>query len=540
MFKDIKKTLTLLRSYSSTSSLRRGITFLLKDWKKNLYILALVVFVAALTTSNAIITALAIFFPCIWIITGDYKTKWNRLLHNKNALLLMTIPLLYLIGLCFTHNFSVGFQEFNKSLYWLIFAFMLGSSSPISYKNSVRLLGIYIMMVSIVSGIVLLRYFFLGFDYRTAPLVDHIPFSYQVAFTIWLIFYFIMKEKTSGIQKLLLLLLIAFLLITLFALKSFTAYIFFGVMSFVALCMLIWKVKKKLLKFVFLGLLILLITLPIVYIHHCVKEFYDVTEYNVDNIELYTTNGNKYKHHFNDKSKENGNYIGLFICEEELIPLWNTHSKKQYNSKTSAGYPLSSVIIRYMTSKGLKKDAEGFAQLSQKDIESIENELTNHIYAEKKFIVYSRIYETIWELDVYRDTKNPNDKSLPERIEQAILAFDIIKKNVWFGIGLGNSAKAYDEIIFDTGSKLAQQKTGWTHNQYLNYLIRFGVLGTLYILSVLFFVFFKGRKRNPFLLTIFFVSMLAANFGEANWETFVGINFFAFFFCFFMWTEPKD
>jgi len=530
MFKDLYKFFSLLRTY--------GFTFLLKIWKETLYLLAVAVFLAALPTSNALITALAISFPCIWILTGNYKTKWNRLIHNKNALLLMSIPLLYVIGLCFTKNFSVGFQEFNKSLYWAFFAFILGSFPPISSKISARLLGIYIMMVSIAVGVALIRYHYFGFDYRSAPLVAHIPFSFQIAFSIWLIFYFIINKKLTYIKKMLLLVLMLFLLVALFYLKSFTAYIYFGIMSFTALCLLIWNTKNKLLKFVFSGLTILLIVFPFFYVKHCVREFYNVTEYNTDDIELYTSNGNKYEHNFENKSKENGNYIHLFVCKEELMPLWNAHSKKEYFSETSAGYSLSSVIIRYMTSKGLKKDAEGFMQLSQKDIDNIENELTNHIFADRKKVVYSRIYETIWELDVYKNTNNPNDKSFPIRIEQTKLAFEVIKRNIWFGVGLGNNA--FNDVIEKTGSKLVTQKTSWTHNQYLNYLIRFGIIGTLYILGVLFYVFIKGRKNNPFLVTIFFVSMLAANFGEANWETFVGINLFAFFFCFLMWNTPKE
>jgi hypothetical protein len=238
--------------------------------------------------------------------------------------------------------------------------------------------------------------------------------------------------------------------------------------------------------------------------------------------------------------KENGNYVCLFLCEEELEPLWNARSEKKYKSKTSNGYSLSTVIIRYMTSKGLTKDAEGFAQLSQKDVENIEHENPNYIYAENKLSVYPRIYETIWEIDLYKIYNDPNGKTFSQRIEQALLAGNIIKNNILFGIGLGNSTLAYEKAIAETGSNLTPQTINSSHNQYLNYLFRFGLIGALYILCVLLWVFFKERKNNPFLLTIFFVSMLAANFGEANWETFIGLNFFAFFFCFLMWITPNS
>ena len=517
---------------------------LVANWKENLYLLSLCAFLVALPTSIALISCTAVALLIVWVLTGDFKTKWNRLIHNRGALLLMSIPLLYFIGLCFTHNFALGLQELNKSSYWFIFALVLGTSPPISSKNTCWLLGIYTLVVSIATGAALLKLFFtdtINFsDFREVTWIDHIPFSYQISFVIWLIIYSIFNGKHSLIQKSLLLILIIFLLVSLFSLKSFNGYLYFGVMSFSALLMIVWQTKKKALKFAFLGAAILILFFPIFYVYHCVQKFYNTTEYNADEIEIFTSNGNKYLHDFDNKTKENGNYITLFICEEELMPLWNSHSKKQYDSKTSLGYPLSNVLIRYITSKGLRKDATGFAQLSQKDIENIENEIPNYIYAENKLSIYPRIYETIWELDQYKISKNPNEKTLAQRIELGNLAVDIIKKNIWIGIGLGNNVRAYEDVILESGSKLVSHASGSSHNQYLNYLIRFGILGTLYILGVLAYVFIIGRKNNSFLITIFFVSMLAVNFGEANWETFIGLNFFAFFMCFLMWIVPSS
>jgi len=532
---NVQNIITVLRSYGLT---------VLKNWKENLYLLSLCAFLVALPTSVAFISCTSVALLIVWLLTGDYKTKWNRLIQNRSALLLMSIPAVYLAGLCFTHHFSLGIQEFNKSLPWFIFAFVLGSSPPVTYKNTRRLLSIYILAVAIAAAVALFKFIFTDtfhfFDFRLVTWVDHIPFSYQIAFAIWIVFYFIYHENHAWYQKILLILLSIFLIITLLSLKSFTGYLYFGAISLTALFLFIRKTKKREIKITFSGLAILLLVLPIYYGYYCVQKFYDVTEYNANEIELFTKNGNRYHHNFEDKTKENGHYVGLFICEEELVPLWNAHSRKQYNSTTSDGYPLSSVILRYMTSRGVTKDAEGFAQLTPKDMENIEKEVTNYIYADNKLAIYPRIYEIIWEMDLYRMGKNPNGKTLAQRIEQAVLAIKIIKKHPWFGVGLGNNPQAYDEAIMQSASKLAPQQTGSSHNQYLNYLIRFGIVGTVYILGVLFLIFIKGRKNNAFLLTLFFVGMLAANLGEANWETFMGLNFFAFFICFLMWNAPKN
>jgi hypothetical protein len=517
---------------------------LINNWKENLYLLSLAAFLIALPTSIALISITSVSLLIVWALTGDYKAKRNRLIHNKSALLLMSIPLLYLIGLCFTHHFSIGIQEFNKSIYWFLFAFVLSSSPPVSKKITYRLLGIYILVVSIAAGVALCKLFFLDaihfFDFRKVTWIDHIPFSYQIAFAAWLIFYFIYQEKFSALNKILLIFLIIFLTVSLFALKSFTGYLYFGVMSFTALLWLIWQTTSKILKYTYLGLAIFLLVFPVCYVYSCVKNFYATTEYTANEIVTYTAKGNLYRHNFEDKTKENGNYVRLFMCEEELKPLWDAHCNKQYESITSDGYPLKSVIIRYMTSKGLPKDAEGFAQLTQQDINNIENEITNYIFAENKLSVYPRVYAVIWEMDQYRIGQNPNQKTLAQRIDLAMLAFRMVKNHFWVGIGLGNNAKAYEEVIIQSDAKLSFPETGSSHNQYLNYMIRFGILGTLYILGVLTYVFLKGRKNNPFLLTLFFVSMLFANFGDANWETFVGLNYFVFFFGFFMWLTPKN
>jgi len=542
MFKKYCQSLTYpLQILKGWLAKRDGVVY---NWKENLYLFSIAAFLIALPTSIALISITAVALLVVWILTGDYKTKWNRLIQNKNALLLMSIPLIYLIGLCFTHNFSLGIQELNKSLYWFIFAFVLGSSAPISHKNTCRLLGIYILAVTISAMVALLKLTLIDTvsfsDFRSVTWVDHIPFSYQIAFSIWLLIYFIFYGNFSWIKKSSLFLLILFLIITLFSLKSFTGYLYFGIMSFTALLMLIWKTKNKLLRFALLGGVIFISILPVCYVYRCVQKFYDTTEYHADEIEKFTASGNKYKHNFNNKAKENGNYTGLFLCEEELIPLWNEHSSKPYHSKTEKGYPFRSVIVRYMTSKGLTKDAAGFVQLTPEDIENIEKEIPNYLYAESKLSIYPRIYETIWEYDQYKIDKNPNNKSFAQRIELALLAGKIIQKQFWTGIGLGNNIEIYDEMILKSGSKLKLSITKSSHNQYLNYLIRFGVLGALYILGVLFWIFIKGRKNNLFLITIFFTSMLITNFGEANWETFIGLNYFAFFICFLMWITPKE
>ncbi len=70
-----------------------------------------------------------------------------------------------------------------------------------------------------------------------------------------------------------------------------------------------------------------------------------------------------------------------------------------YDGKDEKGQELKMTLIRYLNSKGLRKDAEGMDQLDEKDIRNVEQGIANQYYA-KKFNLNSRIYKFLWEYQV--------------------------------------------------------------------------------------------------------------------------------------------
>jgi len=241
----------------------------------------------------------------------------------------------------------------------------------------------------------------------------------------------------------------AWLVACLFMLKSITGILAsFGTVCFFVLYYL-FSVKRKM-NYLLIALLAILVASPILYTKSIWDDFYNIEKLNPEKVEKHTASGNRYTFNFNSDEKENGHWVQSYICVEEMRAEWNKRSKHDLDDRDVNGFSYRSTLIRYLTSKGLRKDSAGMSQLTEADITNVEQGIANYIYAEKRFSLYPRIYETIWEYDRYKQTGNPNGQSLSQRIEFVKASMEIIKTNFWFGIGTGSwkneYAQAYETL----------------------------------------------------------------------------------------------
>jgi len=477
------------------------------------------------------------------IINRDFKTKLKK---EYSIWLLFSILGVYLVGLIFTKDLKLGLLELNKALMWVTLSLGVLLSPKLSKKQFWLIFTLFIFGVTISTFISFTRMIFsnsFGVDnFRTVNFISHIPFSLQITFSIFILIYSFLSE--NWILRLLkphfrifwILWLVFFLVI----LKSILGLIaFYFTALFFSCLMLRRNSNRKVRNWLIVGSVIFFL-LPLAYLGYAVYEFYDIKYIHSDNVDRKTKLGNEYVFNFDNQSKENGYYINWYVCENEMEQAWNLKSKIKYREKDQKGYLISGTLIRYLTSKGLRKDAEGVESLTDRDVENVESGIANYIYDTSVYAFYPRVYETIWELDQYFLTGNPNNQSLSQRIEFAKAALLIIKDNFWFGIGTGNYKIAYREAYKRMNSQLFEENYGIAHNQYLSYLSKFGLIGFLYILFVFIFVLInKGLFRNE-LLILFLIIFLIANLGDSIWETHVGLSFFVFFFSLFIWHSPDD
>ena len=125
-------------------------------------------------------------------------------------------------------------------------------------------------------------------------------------------------------------------------------------------------------------------------------------------------------------------------------------------------------------------------------------------------------------------------QSFSQRIEYSKAAITIIKRNVWFGVGTGNWKNEFKKAYHENNSQLNEDLYASSHNQYLNYTVKFGIIGFVLIMFLIIYpVFYSGRYKDPLFL-IFLVFLFFANFTDSNFESHMGNSFFTFFYCIFL------
>ncbi len=496
-------------------------------------------FAASLTYSEAFIS-IVIGLYSIFFVSTVRKDQFSSSDKVKPILLFSSIVLLYFSGILFTNDiFRIGYL-LKKSVFWLVVPLVMGSQRRISNYQLRTIFKAFLISLLILSVNTFYNFFnsdYSAFDnYREISTISHISYSLMIVFAIVVISHqiFFKFNYLNNYERILYLIIILWLLFVFVIVRSLI-----GVISlyFLVNALFIWGgiySKRKVLKVAYVLLFIGFAMAPTLYVVNVYKAFYNVEELTEAEKVEKTAEGNYYTHNFNNDLKENGNYVFRFICFPELKEQWNKRSKYDINGLCENNNRVYNVLLRYMTSKGLRKDAEGISQMTDADIHKVEMGVVNWIYADNTKLLYARIYETIWEIDEYKRTDNPNNKSLMQRIEQVKLAIISIKEKPIFGYGSANDKKAglYAKEI--SNSNLRDKLVGIPHLQYLTYLIRFGVVGTAWILFVVLYPFIKLKLYRNYIHFSFLVIFLVANLGDNIWETHMGLAFFTFFYSLFI------
>lgn len=519
--------------------------YLKKLINSNLFFISLVSFVVILPFSHALVSILGGIVLFTAAVEDSWINKYGRLKERKALFLLPVIFLIYILSSIVFYNNGNPFYDLKKTLFFFVLplAFILGKKIN---GLQMRFLFYAFALAIFVSSIVAINNWILssdleGFSVHDIGLVSHIRFSFQLILILWFFILLIQKNyKSLNIKGVIgLFVVVLYFLSFLVFQQSLTGLMAFGGSIVFILGYVIFRLKGKI-RYIILIAAIGVFSIPPLYIFGVIKSFYNIEIVDQNNIDAETKTGNIYKHNFDNPMVENGKYVYLYICEKEMREEWNKVSKVAYDSQGANGYPVYSTLIRYLTSKGLRKDAEGVVSLNGQDISNVENGIANFIFHEKKYSLYPRIYQTVWEYYVYSNTGEANYQSFSQRIEFSKAAISIIKDNLWFGVGAGNWQEEFKKAFVKNNSSLNESQYASAHNQYLNYMVKFGILGFAAILFCLIYPVIESRRYNDLLFLIFLVFMFLANFADSNFESHMGSSFFVFFYCLFVLSKEKN
>jgi hypothetical protein len=275
------------------------------------------------------------------------------------------------------------------------------------------------------------------------------------------------------------------------------------------------------------------------YLRSIIRDYYNKEPIDISRLDSLSARGNRYTHITENGQTENGHYVWTYIQWDELRDGWKQRSAIPLDSLDLKNQQIRYTLIRYLASKGLRKDLEGVLQLSEKDIEAVEKGITNVVNLQK-FSIRGRIYEFLMGYETYMGTGDPTGSSVMQRFEFWKASWGIIRDSWLIGAGTGDMNTVFDLQYERMNTKLDPDQRWRSHNQYLSILIGFGIFGLAWFLISLIYPAWAQRGfRDYFFLVFFVIAMLSMLTGDTM-ESQAGVTFFYFFYSFFLFARREQ
>ena len=476
-----------------------------------------------------------------FLAEGRYQEKWVKIKSNPSIYLFVGFFLLHLIGLLWTEDFDFAFRDIQIKLPILALPLILGAGTLLKPKQFHWILVIFIatsLLSSIIGSVI---YFILsqpGDDYRNmSPFMSHIRLSLMMGVAMFSSFYLGQKTEVLKPLKSIFIGLGVWFLVYLFMLRAMS-----GIVAVLAAALvIIWLYTNALsskYKYLFRSLIVSSILFIGLYIYQQINQFYQLDEISIDQVEMQTPRGEDYVFYLDIPLIENGHYVYSYIAYSELENAWNEVSEMDFKGLDKKGQFIEPTLIRYLTSKNLRKDRDGVSELTHLDIWAVENGIANERFLNSKSL-NNLTYRYIWEVHNYLNGFSPQGNSFGQRFLFWKIGLSIWSDHFFTGVGTGDLQiefnKKYNSLPFEIYEKYRLR----AHNQYLTIGIAFGVLGLIYFVITLFSGCFILPNGRSFLFISFFTILLVSMLDEDTLETQYGVTFAMYFYFLFLFQQPK-
>ena len=516
----------------------------------------------------------------------DFKSKFSRFWQNKAAVLLVAFYLMHVVGLLWTSDFEYAMKDLRVKLPILVMPLALSSMEPLDRKRFNFVMLVYVLSVFVATMFSSISYW--RHDYEDireiSHFISHIRFCLNIVFCIAIIGWYIVKAKvpepvegptksnnstsafrqaqrpqqskvpepveglsqtvpTFGIRvavdRFLQWFLLFWFVYQIYIFESLSGYVILAAVIIVSAVYAFLQWKKSRGWHIAVGVTaVALCVIGIVTVVHFVKPMLKVEPVDFAALEKKTAQGNYYWHDTVCFPVEDGKYVGLYFCRTELQEAWSQRSDLPYESTTANGENLEATLARYLTSKDLRKDAQGVMALTDEDIHNIEQGVANYNNWKHPGL-HARLSSTLFEYNLYCHFNNPNGGSLSQRIEFTRASFHIIRQHPWFGVGTGDVPQAFAQTYDEIHSPLKEEFRFRAHNQYLAIAVAFGLVGLAFFLFVLLYPWLSSKRYHTYLYMVFLCIMLLSMFPEDTLETQAGAMLFAFFESLLLFARPK-
>ena len=537
----------------------------IRPYLNQAYLLGLLMVAVGLTLSPFLMGMSQFWLVLVWLVDGvctkSINNKLSRFWHNIPAVLIVAFYLMHVVGLLWTSDFEYALKDLRVKLPILVMPFVLSSMEPLGRKRFNIVMLVYVLSVFIATQFSFFRYVQHNYEdiREISHFISHIRFCLNIVFCIAIIAWYIVKAKAPepvegptnikrpvpamGIKKVVDRFLQWFLLLwfiyQIFIFESLSGYVILAAVVLISAIYAFLRWKKGRGWRIAIGVTALaLLVAAILVLWHNVKPLLKVECVDFAALQKKTAQGNDYWHDTVCFPIEDGKFVGLYFCRTELQEAWSQRSDLPLDGITLDGENLEATLARYLTSKDLRKDAEGVMALTDEDIHNIEQGVANYNNWKHPGL-RARLSLTLFEYNLYRRYNNPNGGSLSQRIEFTRASFHIIGQHPWFGVGTGDVPQAFAQTYDEIHSPLKEEFRFRAHNQYHAIAVAFGLVGLAFFLFVLLYPWFSSKRHHTYLYMVFLCIMLLSMFPEDTLETQAGATLFAFFEALLLFAMPK-
>ncbi len=465
------------------------------------------------------------------VIGANIACKFRRLINNPAALVIIAFYFLHIAGLLYTSDLNYALKDLRIKLPLLSLPVIISTSAALTKERLNRLFAFFILAVfaGTLASIYVLFTRHISDPRELSIFISHIRFGLTICFSIFILAYFLYKGfYNSPLSKIIITSGIIWFFFFLFILESVTGLAITLTIIFIIAVAASFRIKPMLLRIVVFLLIAISPYFVVNYFIRQTKQFSEVEPVDFQKLDKFTRFGTPYVHDTCGYGVENGKYVGIYLAPSELRQEWNRRSALSFDGHDNKGQILSYTLIRYLSSKGLRKDADGVRSLTEKEISQIENGVANATYL-KNFNLRSRIDQMVMGYTNYVIHGEPNASSVMQRVEYWKTSAYIIKHHWLTGVGTGDLNEAFSNAYQEMGSKLEDAFRNRSHNQFLAIFVAFGIAGLLLFLFTLFYPPIKTGWYTDYYYLIFFIIFFMSMLTEDTLETQAGATFFAFF-----------
>jgi hypothetical protein len=476
------------------------------------------------------------------LAVNNLGDKFALFFRNRTAVVLSSIYLLHIIGLIWTADLDYALKDLRIKLPLMIFPIIISTMSQLHYRRFRLLMLLYVAAVFV--GTLISFAFILEGEFTDirdiSPFVGSIRFGLNISFAFFVLIYFILADKYFKLwQKVLFSIVGLWFVAFLVLMESVTSL---SVIVLISVGYMIRQSLKTKYASLRLAIIILAIGIPLSLFLYLRSVYISVTtapDIDIEQLDKVTAQGNLYWHDTTYRGIEDGKYVGLFICQVELRESWNARSSIDYDALTTDGHEISETLIRYLTSRDLRKDAEGVAALSDEDIRMIEKGIANYHYVKTPGL-RARILKIVMGFEVYEITGDPSGSSVMQRIEYSKASLALIRDNFWIGVGTGDIEDALIAQYKRMESGLKTEYMFHAHNQFLAIFITFGIFGLLWFLYALIYPLYRNKSFSDYFFLTFFMIIIWSMLSDDTLETQAGVTLFAFFYSLLLFGKKKE